>query len=205
MRILPFAVTIAAVIASVTWACAWVAARALVVAAPLRHVDAIVVMSGAPVYFGRTAHAGRLFLEGRANTILLTNDGVRGSWSNTLQRNPLYYERATLRLTQAGVPAAAIEVLPGRVSSTYEEAILVRDYAQAHHLKTLLVVTSDFHTRRALWTMRRVLRASPVQVGVEAAAPVFATFSPATWWSSWAGWRTVLGEYLKLIGYLVRY
>ena len=43
-----------------------------------------------PRLFGRVAHGGRLFLAGRAATIVLTNDGVRGSWSSTLQRSPLY-------------------------------------------------------------------------------------------------------------------
>ena len=201
----PATLGIAAVIGTCTWAAAWALARALVVAVRLPRADAILVMAGAPVYFGRVAHAGRLLLEGRADKILLTNDGVRGSWSNTLQRNPLYYERATLRLMQAGVPTAKIELLPGSIASTYDEAMLARHYMRTHALGSLIVVTSDFHTRRALWAVRRALRHTGVAVGVEPAAPLFTSFSPWTWWRSRDGWRVVFGEYLKLAYYLGRY
>jgi len=176
----------------------WLLSRALVVRVTLPRADAIVVMAGAPVYFDRVAEAGRLFLDGRAPRILLTNDGVRGSWSRTLQRNPLYYERAILRLNQAGVPSTAIEVLPGRVTGTFEEATRISDVVQNHRFKSLIVVTSDFHTRRAFWSVRRALRGSGIEVGVEPAA------SSADWWRA-NGLRAMLSEYGKLMYYLVRY
>lgn len=124
---------------------------------------------------------------------------------NTLQRNPLYYERATLRLTMAGVPKTAIELLPGHISSTYDEAMLVRQYVRTHQLESLIGVTSGFHSRRAAWTVRRALRDMDVAVGVDPATPLFATVSPRTWWLSPRGWQMVPGEYLKLAYYRVRY
>jgi len=177
---------------------AWAVARALVVEIRLAHADAILVMAGAPVYFVRVAEAGRIFLEGRADKILLTNDGVRGSWSNTLQRNPLYYERATLRLIQAGVPTSRIELLPGDISGTYDEALLVRRYAQTHALHSLIIVTSDFHTRRTLLAVRHALRGMPIEIGIERAAPLLGGLSPR-------GWYIVVGESIKLAYYYVRY
>lgn len=192
-------------VAAFGWALAWAAARALVVEVKLPHADVILVMAGAPVYFGRTAEAGRLFLDGRADRILLTNDGVRGSWSRTLQRNPLYYERAMLRLTQAGVPASSIELLPGRISSTFDEAALMRTYARTHAVKSVIIVTSEYHTRRALWTLRRVLRDTGTEIGVEPANPIFGSVSPWNWWWSAGGWQTVFGEYVKLAYYRVHY
>jgi uncharacterized SAM-binding protein YcdF (DUF218 family) len=179
-------------------ALAWAVARALVVEIRLGHADAILVMAGAPVYFGRVAEAGRIFLEGRADKILLTNDGVRGSWSNTLQRNPLYYERATLRLIQAGVPTSRIELLPGAISGTYDEALLVRRYAQTHALHSLIIVTSDFHTRRTLLAARHALRGMPIEIGIERAAPFLGGLSPR-------GWYIVVGESIKLAYYYARY
>src|SRR4030095_8770229 len=147
--------------------------------------------AGAPVYFGRAAEAGRLFLDGRADRILLTNDGVRGSWSRTLQRNPLYYERAILRLTQAGVPASSIELLPGRISSTFDEAALMRAYARTHAVKSVIIATSEYHTRRALCTLPRVLRGRGAEIGVEPANPIFGSVSPWNWWWSPGGWQMV--------------
>jgi len=182
-----------------TCVAAWELGRALVVQVTLPHADAIVVMAGAPVYFGRVAHGGRLFLEGRAPTIMLTNDGVHGSWSSTLQRNPLYYERAILRLKEAGVPSTAIEVLPDRVSGTFEEATRISQFVRNHDVKSLIVVTSDFHSRRALWAVRRALRGTAVEVGVEPAP------SPRSWWWSPVGWRAVSSEYAKFAYYFFRY
>lgn len=202
MRIVVLAVL---VVGSVGWALAWAAARALVVYVRLQHADVILVMAGAPVYFERVAHAGRLFLDGRADKVLLTNDGTRGSWSRTLQRNPLLYERAILRMTQAGVPPASIELLPGRISSTFDEAALMREYARTHAVKSLIVVTSDYHTRRALWALRRVLRDTGVEVGIEPVVPLFSSVSPRTWWLHARGWQMVFGEYVKLAYYRLRY
>ena len=176
----------------------WLMRRALVVQVNLPRADAIVVMAGAPVYFDRVAQAGRLFLDGRAPRILLTNDGVRGSWSRTLQRNPFYYERAILRLNQAGVPSTAIEVVPGRVTGTFEEANRISDVVENHGFKSVIVVTSDFHTRRAFWSLRRALRGTGVEVGVEPTA------SSADWWRT-NGLQAMLSEYGKLMYYLVRY
>ena len=186
--------------AVVAFACGsiWLLSRALVVQVSLPRADAIAVMAGAPMYFDRVAQAGRLFLDGRAPRILLTNDGVRGSWSRTLQRNPFYYERAILRLNQAGVPSSAIEVLPGRVTGTFEEANRISDAVQNHGFKSLIVVTSDFHTRRAFWSVRRALQGTGVEIGVEPAA------SSGDWWRT-NGVQTVLSEYGKLMYYLVRY
>jgi len=193
------------IVAAFGWALAWAAARALVVEVKLHHADVILVMAGAPVYFWRTAEAGRRFLDGRADRILLTNDGVRGSWSRTLQRNPLYYERAMLRLTQAGVPASSIELLPGRISSTFDEAALMRAYACTRGIKSVIIVTSEYHTRRALWTLRRVLRDTGAEIGVEPATPIFGNISPRNWWWSARGWQMVFGEYVKLAYYRVHY
>jgi len=194
-----------AVVALACWGLAWAAARALVVAVPLRHADAAFVLSGAPVYFERVACAGGLYSTGRVAAVVLTNDGVRGSWSRTLQRNPLYYERGILRLTAAGVPESAIEVLQGPIASTYDEAQLLREYVDANPVHSVIVVASPYHTRRALWIVRKALKDRGVAVGIESSGPDAPTPSPATWWLHGDGWRMVGAEFLKLPYYWLRY
>ena len=188
----------AAAVVVVAFVVIWILSRALVVQVSLPRADAIVVMAGAPVYFDRVAQAGRLYLDGRAPRILLTNDGVRGSWSRTLQRNPLYYERAILRLNQAGIPSSAVSVLPGRVTGTFEEASRISDFAREQGFASLIVVTSDFHTRRAFWSVRRALQGARIDVGVEPTA------SSAAWWKT-NGIQAVFSEYLKLVYYWVHF
>lgn len=186
-------------------ALAWSAALALQVRADPSHADVLVVLAGSSTYVERTHLAARLFKERRAPVILLTNDNEQGGWSEAGQRNPFFVERAIDELVGAGVPHAAIEVIPAAVTSTYDEARALREYAVTHNLRTLLVVTSAYHSRRALWTMRRVFHGSGVEVGLEPAAPAAPTPSPALWWLSRRGWKSVAGEYVKLIYYRTHY
>jgi uncharacterized SAM-binding protein YcdF (DUF218 family) len=187
------------------WFSAWGAAHWLIVSAELPRADALVVLAGSSAYTERALHAARLFGEGRAPLIILTDDGERSSWSDAQQRNPFFVERAREVLRSAGVPADKIEVLPGTVSGTHEEAMLLREYAAAHQIQSVLCVTSAYHSRRALWTMRRVLRGGGVKVGVSAAGLGRVMPSPVTWWWYPLGWKMVAGEYLKLAYYGLRY
>jgi uncharacterized SAM-binding protein YcdF (DUF218 family) len=184
---------------------AWAAARALIVRADLPHADGLVVLAGSSAYVERARLAAQLFRAGRAPVILLTNDNERGGWSSAEQRNPYFVELAISELVGAGVPPAAIEVLPQPVSSTYDEARCLRDYAASHNLRGLIIVTSAYHSRRALWTMRSVFHDSGVVVGLEPVAPGQQTPSPTIWWLYPRGWRNVSGEYVKLIYYRMRY
>ncbi|MBD0372875.1 MAG: YdcF family protein [Pyrinomonadaceae bacterium] len=184
---------------------AWVAAQALVVRADLPRADALLVLSGSSNYVERNRWAARLYREGRAPLIILTNDGQRGGWSKAEQRNPFFVERAALELSRDGVPAENIEVLPGIVSSTYEEAVQLRSFAASRGLRRVLVVTSAYHSRRALWTMHRVFEGSEVEVGVDAPPLGDESPAPATWWTKLQGWQMVAGEYPKMVYYRLRY
>lgn len=182
---------------------AWCAARALIVEVDVARPDAIVVLSGASAYVERARLAAELFAAGRAPKVILTNDGEQGGWSSGEQRNPFFSELAAAELVRAGVPAAKIEFVTQTVSSTYDEASAVRDYAAARNLRSLLVVTSAYHSRRAAWTWRLVFGGSGVDLGITT-APAEAP-SPALWWLRASGWRAVAAEYPKLIYYRLRY
>jgi uncharacterized SAM-binding protein YcdF (DUF218 family) len=182
---------------------AWAAARALVVREELERADCIVVLSGARDYVERTRHAAELLRRGVAPKIVLTNDNLRGGWNSEQQRNPFFIEREVEELRRAGVPAAQIEALPEPVASTYDEAVRLRAYASEQRAASVLVVTSAYHSRRALWTMRRVFGDSGVRVGVSPVA--LQTPAPSAWWLSARGWRSVAPEYPKIIYYWLRY
>jgi uncharacterized SAM-binding protein YcdF (DUF218 family) len=199
-KFLPWRVLVVLVI---LWpALAWAAAAALVVRAGVEQADALVVLSGSAAYVERTRRAAELYREGRAPRVLLTDDGQRGPWSQARQTNPLFVERAREELLRAGVPEERVEVLPGRVTSTYDEATAARAYAERAGARALLFVTSAHHTRRALWTTRQAFRGSGVRVGVE---PAGADAPPWAWWLSRRGWRDVALEYPKLVYYYCAY
>ena len=184
---------------------AWVAAKALIVRSDLAHADAIVVLAGSATYLERTDWASRLYKEGVAPIVILTNDNVIGGWSVSEQRNPMLVELAAEELRRKGVPAEKIDTIWEAVSSTHEEALRLREYAINHNLRSILVVTSSYHSRRARWTLRRVFEGSGITIGLEAPGPGLQTPAPGTWWWHGSGWQMVPGEYVKIIYYRIKY
>lgn len=183
---------------------AWCAARALITGAEIERAEAIVVLGGAATYVERARHAAKLFHQGRAPLIILTNDDMPGGWSREKQRTVYFLERAVEELLANGVPAENVRPLATPAAGTYEEALLLREYAAAQNLKSLLVVTSAYHSRRAGWTWRRVFRGSDVVIGLSAVSPGLQSPSPSSWWLTRAGWGMVAGEYFKFAYYLLR-
>ena len=184
---------------------AWAGAKFLITDAPLDKADAIVVLGGSSSYKERTHEAARLLFEGRTQRILITNDNMRGPWSSAEQRNLFFYERSLEELRNAAVPSQSIEVLMKPVTGTYEEAEVIRDYAKQHGLHSILIVTSAYHSRRALWVFSRVFRDTGIRIGLFPVAPGGESPEPATWWLSVRGWRLVPTEYVKMIYYLIAY
>jgi len=184
---------------------AWVAAKALIVRAPLSEADIIVVLGGSATYRERAGLAAQLYHEGRAPRLILTNDNQRGPWSTSDQRNLFYYERALLELRALGVPQDKIDVLMQPVSSTYDEAVLLRKYAEGRGVHSILVVTSAYHSRRALWTLLHVFKDTKIVIGLEPVATGNQTPAQASWWLYPRGWVMVVGEYLKIIHYRLHF
>ena len=181
------------------------AAELLIVRSPLAKADAIVVMSGSGTFRERAQHAAALFNDGRAPRIVLTNDRLQSSWSQEEQRNPYYYERSRDELRRAGVPDDKIAVIMVPIRSTYDEAVALREYSEANHLSSLLVVTSAFHSRRVFWTFRRVFEGSGKLIGIDPAEPRIESPAAATWWLHRLGWEMVPKEYGKILVYWLRY
>jgi len=194
---------LAAVVFGLWGLVAWAAAKWLIVNSPLAPADVIVVLSGSAVYRERTQRAAEYYRQGLASRILLTNDNVRGEWSSAEQRNPFFYERARDNLLFFGVPADRVEVLPITVNNTYDEALALREYAETNKLRSLLVVTSAYHSRRVSWTFEKVFRQTGITINVQSVEAGEQTPPPLTWWLHLRGWQMVAGEYVKNVHYRV--
>ncbi len=145
----------------------WAAAHLLIVKSELASADAIVVMSGSATYRERADWAAKLYREGRAPIVILTNDSLKSGWDKKEERNPYFYELAARELQRLGVPESKIQVVSDIALGTYEESVGLRDYASAHQLKRLLVVTSAYHTRRTLWSLRHACEGSGIELGID--------------------------------------
>lgn len=192
--------------------CVWILlaprlASFLIVEKPLGRADAIFVMGGAATYVERNRRAAELYKQGIAPLVFLTDDGMRGGWSEKEQRNPYYVELARSELIADGVPENAVETLPGKVGGTDDEAELFVKTARAKNLKSVLLVTSAYHTRRALRTFEKLAADGnlEIEIGVEFASVGQQTPPPFLWWLSPPGWKSVAGEYVKSFYYWVYY
>jgi uncharacterized SAM-binding protein YcdF (DUF218 family) len=183
-------------------------AEHLVVSRPLNRVDAIIVLAGARDFAPRTTTAAALYKAGVSRRILLTNDEQWSGWFADEQRNIRIVELAKRRLVTEGVPDEAIEILSGgEMHGTIDEARLMRDEAKQRHWHSILIVTSAWHTRRALRTFEKVFSDSgtEIQIGIVPSPARQESLSPPSWWLTRSGWTDVAGEYVKAVYYSLVY
>lgn len=182
-------------------------AERLIVEKPLERADAILILGGSATFKERTQKAAELYQKGISGRILLTDDGGQAGWSRAEQRNPKFVELAQKSLIEQGVSPTAIEILEPTVAGTIDEARAFAEKAKTENLKSVVLVTSAYHTRRALWTFTRVSAAenSAAEIGIESARAGIQTPLPSRWWLSGAGWNLVAGEYVKSAYYWLCY
>jgi uncharacterized SAM-binding protein YcdF (DUF218 family) len=154
-----------------------------------RVTDAVLVLAGDPDY-ERTKSAVRFVLAREARLLILTGgEPGPGDSAESLRQVAL----------GLGIPLEAIRM--EQVSrSTHESMLAVRPILEREGIRTLAVVTSPYHQRRAVWAARRTLRG--VEIVSRPADP--AGWRPAGWWKTRWNRRIVVGEYLKLAYYILR-
>lgn len=161
------------------------AARFLVVDDPQKS-DALVVLAGETA--SRPARGLELLRQGMAPRMFLDVESA----------DVIYDQRLTdlaQKYLNTQSDAARISVCPITGLSTNAETDDVRRCLEPLRAHSVLIVTSDFHTRRALSTFRRRLP----QYQFSAAAAHDPTHFGAAWWTrrEWA--KVTCDEWLKLI------
>lgn len=99
-------------------------------------------------------------------------------------------------LLQRGVPASAIVLLAHRADNTREEGETIGQVIGAHGWKRILVVTSNYHTRRARYILARVLPAG-TQMRMLSATDV--NYDPNSWWRTRRGEKIFFHESVGMI------
>lgn len=179
-------------------------AENLIVEKPLERADAILVLSGSSVYKERTHKVAAVYKSGVAKKVLLTDDGERGGWSQAEQRNLLFVYMAKKELIAQGVAENDIEILDGEVTGTIWEARNLKKIIDEENWKSVLLVTSAYHTKRSLWIFEEVL-GKDVKIGIISSSMGKEITSPWIWWLSPGGWTDVAGEYVKFMVYWLYY
>ncbi|HWP99864.1 MAG TPA: YdcF family protein [Vicinamibacterales bacterium] len=169
---------------------------------PVERADAIMVLAGARAE--RWLEAADLYRAGIAPAVVVS-PGRREPAEDLLAarglRLPTEGEQVRAALIQLGVPAEVITVLRGAPDNTAEEARLLREIAEARGWRTVVVVTSKLHTRRAGLAFRRTLRDTGVRILVRASR--HDDDDPRGWWRRRKTVRDVVEELPKLVAYAV--
>ncbi|MBO0910459.1 MAG: YdcF family protein [Acidobacteria bacterium] len=186
------AAAVVIILAVLLWGDDW-----LIASAPSpSHVDAAVVLQGSIVgYQARIAGAMALAGRGVADRVLLSLPR-ESYWGESIPPAArAYLERNYGRDLAARVDFC--EMGPG-VDSTAEESEAAESCIAAHHWRSIAIVTSNYHTRRAGILWRRVLRRRDpaLELSIEGVAdPEF----QKPWWRHRQAAKIWLGESEKLV------
>lgn len=171
----------------------------LIVQDELHHADAIYVLGGAP--FDRGTYAAELLLRHIAPVAYCTGSNYSSVYKT---EGRLVSEAALSRVAAIRAGARPEEVLPFPFgTSTFEEALGVLYHAERLRFDTIVVVTTDFHTRRVGKVFRKRFAGSGIHVLV-ASAPS-SEYDATQWWNSEQGLLMVNNEYVKTLFYALKY
>jgi uncharacterized SAM-binding protein YcdF (DUF218 family) len=135
----------------------------------------------------RIITAGQLIRQGYAPKALVSGPyGVYGYYESEL---------AIGFAEKRGFPASYFDSFPHHALSTREEAAAIATELRRRAARTVLLVTSNYHTRRAGKLFRA---AAPELTFVVIAAPD-EYFSPHGWWRGRQGRKTFAIEWMKTV------
>jgi uncharacterized SAM-binding protein YcdF (DUF218 family) len=154
-----------------------------------QHSDAIIVLGDDNYNGDRAARAAELFKAGWAPYIVASGRYLRpyASVAELIQRD----------LTDRGVPPSAILRFSHRAENTREEAFALSQLISSRGWKRILLVTSNYHTRRAEFIFGRAL---PEGIELRVVAAHDSQYDPENWWHTRRGVKTFFSE---LVGSLV--
>ncbi len=169
--------------------------RWLIIADPLDHAGAIVVLSGGMP--ARALEAAKIYQQGMAPQVWITrplNPGEALAKMNIAFTGEENYSRAIL--IHEGVPESAIKILAPVIVSTEEEVRAVLAEAQSARASRVILVTSPPHTRRVR-TLWRKLAPAGLHAIVRPAST--SEYDPDHWWRTTRDALAVERETLGLL------
>jgi uncharacterized SAM-binding protein YcdF (DUF218 family) len=146
-------------------------AESWVIEDSLDKADALIVLSDDNFYADRATRAAELFREGKAPLVVASGRRLRPSAGIA--------ELMEHDLVERGVPREKILRFAQDGDSTLEEAESLAKLAKAKKWHSAIVVTSNYHTRRARYIFRRIF---PQGTDIRVASARDGDFDPESWW-----------------------
>jgi len=163
------------------------AAESWIVEDSLDKADALLVLSGDNFYGDRATRAAELFREGKAPVVVASGRRLRPNAGIT--------ELTEHDLVERGVPKEKILRFAHDADSTREEAEALAKLARTKKWRRVIVVTSNYHTRRARYIFRRVF---PQDIETRVASARDGDFDPERWWEKRTSTKDLMREFAAM-------
>jgi len=154
-----------------------------------QRVDAVVAISGGDTR-ARTAEAINLYKNGWSDTLVFSGAAADKS-------GPSNAEAMMMQAISAGVPVSAI-LLDETSETTKENAANTADLFERNNIKSVILVTSAYHQRRA--GLEFGYRAGDAVKIINHPVKVDNQWS-GWWWTTPTGWWLATSELIKILGF----
>ena len=160
--------------------------------------DAIVILSGGKLT--RVPKGLDIWNKEFASSLFLTDQkSVAANFEHLVISN-LEFAQKFAEEIEANATFTVIPSLGDGATSTFDEAADALAFAKKRQWKRIIIVTDNFHTRRALIAFEKVFDESGIEVQVAAASNE--VFNANNWWRSDRGISAFVLETIKLPVYL---
>jgi len=163
-------------------------AESWIIEDPLDKVDALIVLGDDNFYADRATRGVQLFREGKA--LVIVASGRR------LRPNAGIAELIEHDLVERGVPKDKIVRFTHDGDNTLEEAQALAKFVAGKKWHSVIVVTSNYHTRRARYIFRRVF---PQGMQVSVASARDGDFDPEHWWEKRKSIKELTREFAGMV------
>jgi uncharacterized SAM-binding protein YcdF (DUF218 family) len=164
------------------------AAESWIIEDPIEHADALIVLSDDNFYADRATRAAELFREGKAPVVVASGRRLRpvAGIAELMEHD----------LVERGVPKDKIIRLAHDADNTREEAEALLKLASGRNWKSVIVVTSNYHTRRARYIFRHVF---PASIEVSVASARDGDFDPEKWYEKRKSIKELTREFAGMV------
>ena len=159
------------------------AGESWVVEDPLEQSDALLLLGDDNFFADRATRASELYRQKLAPVVVASGRRLRPSAGIA--------ELMEHDLIERGVPKDRIIRFPHDADSTRDEAVALLALVTEKNWHRVIVVTSNYHTRRARYIYQRIF---PPSVTVRVASARDGDFDPEHWWENRKSWKLFTRE-----------
>ena len=164
------------------------AAESWVIDEPAAHADALLLLGDDNFYADRATRAAEMIRHGVAPVVVASGRRLRPSAGIAeLQEHDLI---------ERGVPKDKIIRFPHDAESTLEEAVRLARLCSERHFRSVIVVTSNYHARRARYIFANVF---PPGIAVSVAGAHDGDFDPDHWWEKRKSKELFVHEFVGMV------